>query len=111
MSFIKDESGEPPKKTLRLRSQTNAIEKKPKLRKCKKPTQRPPLNLCDLPTELLEKIIGNINIWHHNRIRGTSRRLKEVNDLFVMHEFQKALQKHTCLDPKSEASAGLRVWD
>ena len=60
-----------------------------------------PINLCDLPTEILEKIIGNINIRHHNHIRATSRRMKDVSDMFVMHEFQKALNKNLRQDPNS----------
>ncbi|XP_065361252.1 uncharacterized protein LOC135954933 [Calliphora vicina] len=101
---------EPPKKIPRQQISTStSVVRSQRLRKCKKLTEKPPLNICDLPTELLEKIMGNINIWHHNRIRGTSKRMKEVNDIFIMHEFQKALKKSTALDPNSEASAGLRI--
>lgn len=95
-----------PQNIKRLRSKPVIIERKQRLRKCKKVI---PLNICDLPTEILEKIIGNVNIWHHNRIRSTSKRMKEVNDIFVMHEFQKASKKAMAEDPNSEASAALRV--
>ncbi|XP_067648420.1 uncharacterized protein [Eurosta solidaginis] len=71
--------------------------------------QNPPLNLCDLPLELLDKIIGYINIWHHNRIRGTSKRLRDANDAFVMHEFKKALHKSTVKDPTSYECAALQT--
>ena len=83
--------------------------RKQKFRKCKKVPRKIPQNICDLPTEILEKIIGHVNIWHHNRIRGTSKRMKEVDDMFVMHEFQRALKKQTSLNPNSDASASLRV--
>ena len=83
--------------------------RKQKFRKCKKVPRKTPQNICDLPTEILEKIIGHVNIWHHNRIRGTSKRMKEVDDMFVMHEFQRALKKETSLNPNSVASAALRV--
>ena len=96
-------------KITRLRSKPAVVERQQRMRKCKKVIPKPPINICDLPTEILEKIIGHINIWHHNRIRSTSKRMKEVNDIFVMHEFQKASKK--CMDenPNSEASAALRV--
>lgn len=85
-------------------------QRKPKFRKCKKVSgSNLPLTICDLPTEILEKIVGHINIWHHNRIRGTSKRMKEIDDIFVMHEFQKALKKEISLNPTSHASAALRV--
>ncbi|XP_036337983.1 uncharacterized protein LOC118747887 [Rhagoletis pomonella] len=69
----------------------------------------PPLNLCDLPIELLEKIIGYINIWHHNRIRGTSKRLRDANDAFVMHEFKKALHKSKLTNASSYECAALQT--
>lgn len=101
---------EPPSKKLRKRTTaTPPAKRKQRARKCKKGSEMLPLNLCDLPTEILEKIIGNINIWHHNRIRGTCRRLKNVHDVFVMHEFEKALQQYISQDANSEASATLRV--
>ncbi|KNC24721.1 hypothetical protein FF38_05439 [Lucilia cuprina] len=100
---------EPSTKILRLETKPSPAKRQPSLRKCKTVVKKPPLNICDLPSEILEKIMGNINIWHHNRIRGTSKRMKDVNDIFVMHEFQKALKKYTIQDPKSEASAGLRI--
>ncbi|XP_014097346.2 uncharacterized protein [Bactrocera oleae] len=67
------------------------------------------LNLCDLPIELLEKIIGYINIWHHNRIRGTSKRMRDVNDAFVMHEFRKALHRSILTNPNSYECAALQT--
>lgn len=66
-------------------------------------------NIFDLPTEILEKIIGYVNIWHHNRIRNTSKRFRDVDDLFVRHEFEKSLTKEIAVDPNSYASAILRV--
>lgn len=106
---LKSTNEKTPQNIKRLRSKPIIAERKQRLRKCKKVIPRPPLNICDLPTEILEKIIGNVNIWHHNRIRSTSKRMKEVNDIFVMHEFQKASKKAMAEDPNSEASAALRV--
>ncbi|XP_004525569.2 uncharacterized protein LOC101457797 [Ceratitis capitata] len=71
----------------------------------------PPLNLCDLPIELLEKIIGYINIWHHNRIRGTSKRMRDVSDAFIMHEFKKAYHKSLLKNPNSYNCAALQTID
>uniref|UniRef100_A0A1A9ZWZ8 F-box domain-containing protein n=1 Tax=Glossina pallidipes TaxID=7398 RepID=A0A1A9ZWZ8_GLOPL len=65
-------------------------------------------NLCDLPSEILEKIIGYVNIWHHNRIRATSKRLRYITDLFITHEFQKALKKNSEANQRSYKSAALR---
>ncbi|XP_061401391.1 uncharacterized protein LOC133337147 [Musca vetustissima] len=70
--------------------------------------QRQGRNLLDLPPEILEKIIGCVNIWHHNRIRETSKRFREIDDLFVRHEFEKSLNKEIVADPNSYASAVLR---
>ncbi|KAM7357125.1 uncharacterized protein ACRADG_002618 [Cochliomyia hominivorax] len=99
---------EPVRKSLRLSSQAAVAERKQNLNKSKKVNEKP-LNICDLPTEILEKIIGHINIWHHNRIRGTSKRMKEVNDIFIMHEFQKAAKKSIAQNPNSEESAALKI--
>lgn len=113
----------PKSKSFKKRDEKEPVSKKPKLRvpykqdlktrqhlnrKCKN-TPKAPLNICDLPTEILEKVMGNVNIWHHNRIRATSRRMKDVNDVYVMHEFKKAIHKSIAQDPCSYKSAALRV--
>uniref|UniRef100_A0A1A9W9T3 F-box domain-containing protein n=1 Tax=Glossina brevipalpis TaxID=37001 RepID=A0A1A9W9T3_9MUSC len=65
-------------------------------------------SLCDLPSEILEKIIGYVDIWHHNRIRATSRRMRYITDLSTMHGYQKALQENSDATQNSYKSAVLR---
>ncbi|XP_073824260.1 uncharacterized protein [Musca autumnalis] len=65
-------------------------------------------NICDLPPEILETIFGYVNIWHHNRIRETSRRLRDIDDLYIRHEFEKSFTKEVAADPNSYGSAVLR---
>uniref|UniRef100_A0A1I8Q8V0 F-box domain-containing protein n=1 Tax=Stomoxys calcitrans TaxID=35570 RepID=A0A1I8Q8V0_STOCA len=66
-----------------------------------------PPTVVDLPPEILEKIIGNVDIWHHNRIRETSRRFREISDLYICHEFEKSLYKNVSTNPQSYESAVL----
>uniref|UniRef100_A0A1A9UCX7 F-box domain-containing protein n=1 Tax=Glossina austeni TaxID=7395 RepID=A0A1A9UCX7_GLOAU len=65
-------------------------------------------NLCDLPSEILEKIIGYLNYYHYNRIRATSKRLSSITDLYITHEFQKALRKNSKANQLTYYSAALR---
>lgn len=104
------EDEEPPGKKPRRNVQRKSNQPtRQSQRKRKLQGSHQPFNICDLPAEILEKIIGYVNIWHHNRIRGTSKRLRDINDLFVRHEFEKALTKHMEADPNSYESAALRV--
>lgn len=52
------------------------------------------LQICDLPTEILELIINNINIWHRNRIRASCKRLRNACDSALMHDFRASLVKY-----------------
>lgn len=66
-------------------------------------------NFCDLPNEVLEKIVGNVNIWHHNRIRESCKRLRDIDDCFIMHEYKKALNKSFKNNPTGHTYAVLKV--
>uniref|UniRef100_A0A1B0BI51 F-box domain-containing protein n=1 Tax=Glossina palpalis gambiensis TaxID=67801 RepID=A0A1B0BI51_9MUSC len=90
-------------------SDSEPCAKVPRLQLCTlRPAAGVAKNLCDLPSEILEKIIGYVNIWHHNRIRATSKRMCYITDLFITHEFQKALKRNSEANQRSYKSAALR---
>lgn len=69
------------------------------------------LNICNLPPELLEKIIDYTNLRQHNSLRTTSKRMREISDQYIMHNFRKALKRCTTVYRYSYKSAVFRVWE
>uniref|UniRef100_A0A1B0BGM7 F-box domain-containing protein n=1 Tax=Glossina palpalis gambiensis TaxID=67801 RepID=A0A1B0BGM7_9MUSC len=68
-------------------------------------TRSVPLNIYNLPPELLEKIIDYTNLRQHKILRTTSKRMREVSDEYIMHNFRKALKRCTTVYPCSYKSA------
>uniref|UniRef100_A0A1A9Z5X6 F-box domain-containing protein n=1 Tax=Glossina pallidipes TaxID=7398 RepID=A0A1A9Z5X6_GLOPL len=62
-----------------------------------------PLNICELPTEILAKIIGYLDINHHKSVRSTSWRLRDISDLIIVHIFRKIFWNHTTCNCKTHA--------
>lgn len=67
------------------------------------------INLCDLPPEILEKIITEINIWQHNRIRASCKCLKTVCDGVLMHDFKVSIKKYKLENPTGYEYAALQA--
>uniref|UniRef100_A0A1A9VX16 F-box domain-containing protein n=1 Tax=Glossina austeni TaxID=7395 RepID=A0A1A9VX16_GLOAU len=66
------------------------------------------LNICNLPPELLEKIIDYTNLRQHNSLRITSKYMRDISDQYIMHNFRKALKTCTTVNGSSYKSAVFR---
>lgn len=78
-------------------------------RRRKQQQQHHIIQLCDLPTEILEMIICNINIWHRNRIRATCTRLRNCCDSRLMHDFKSSLSKYGRINRTGYEFSALQV--
>uniref|UniRef100_A0A1A9UTW7 F-box domain-containing protein n=1 Tax=Glossina austeni TaxID=7395 RepID=A0A1A9UTW7_GLOAU len=65
--------------------------------------KRKPLNICELPTEILAKIIGYLDLNHHKSVRRTSWRLRDISDLVIVHIFRKNFCNQTTCNRRRHA--------
>lgn len=82
------------------------IEKFGKTREIHK-TRR--LSLTDLPTEILEMTINKVSMRDRFRIRRVCKRLRDVCDSALMHNFQVALHKYGKINPSGIEFPALQV--
>jgi hypothetical protein len=76
------------------------------LRAKKIKSSSPSLKLDQLPTEILQKIIGNLSLWHHKNIRATNLRLYGVCDELLWHQCKVALEQYR-RDPVANKEYGV----
>ncbi|XP_075167075.1 uncharacterized protein LOC142239190 [Haematobia irritans] len=109
-SLTDDENEEPNRKILRRSDRIRNQNQNANPRASAPTLPLPPSKtITDLPPEILEMIIANVNIWHHNRIRAASKQLRTISDLHIRHGFNKALHEHIAKDPWSYESAVLKT--
>uniref|UniRef100_A0A1B0BEJ3 F-box domain-containing protein n=1 Tax=Glossina palpalis gambiensis TaxID=67801 RepID=A0A1B0BEJ3_9MUSC len=67
------------------------------------------INLCDLPLDILEKIIQYSDVKDHIHIRGVCRCLRDVSNLAIMHDFRTALKYQKSLNPPNITGSVLKT--
>lgn len=67
------------------------------------------LNLCDLPLEILEKIIQYSDVKDHIHLRGVCKCLRDASNLTIMHDFRTALKYQKSLNRLNTTGSILKV--